>query len=473
MRVARARSITTTSKSAAVRPGRRRDPTEPVILEFQSPSTAVANAPVPRSARGIIWVISSMVVALITLAAVIPIDQVVTTRGLVISQSPNILVQPLETAIVRSIDVREGQRVRAGQLLARLDATFASADLAALATQVSTLEAEVARLRAEAEGKAFDYSGLDPGWTLQASIFERRKAVYDAKVENFDRQRDELGSIISRSQSDAKGYKERLAVAASIEEMRLKLEEKQLGSRLNRLLAADNRVEMSRALANAEQTAEAAKRQQAALAADRDAYIQGWRAEVSQSLSEASTRLSEARELHNKAKLRRQLVELKSESDAIVQSVAKVSIGSVLQSGERLMTLVPADAALEVETNIVGRSSGFVHVGDPVIIKFDTFPYSQYGFGYGTVRILSPDSFSAQEQARDPNSSLAMLPAGAEPFYRARISIDRVALHDVPAGFAVSPGMPVTADVKVGQRTVLKYLLGMMLPIGQEAMREP
>lgn len=74
---------------------------------------------------------------------------------------------------------------------------------------------------------------------------------------------------------------------------------------------------------------------------------------------------------------------------------------------------------------------------------------------------------------RDPNASLAMLPANSEPFYRARISIDEVALHDVPPGFAVSPGMPVTADVKVGQRTVLKYILGVMLPIGQEAMREP
>lgn len=478
MKAERSRPTAVTSAPRRVSAQRRRtreanDPTAPVILEFQWPSTAVANAPVPRSARGIIWVVSSMVFVLIALAALIPIDQVVTTKGLVISQSPNILVQPLDTAIVRSIDVREGQRVRAGQVLARLDATFASADLASLATQVSTLDAQVARLRAQAEGKPFDYSGLDPNWTLQASIFERQIAMYDAKVANFDRQQDELSSIISRSQSDAKGYEERLAVAASIEKMRVQLEKKQLGSKLNTLLASDNRVEMSRALANAEQTTEAAKRQQAALAADRDAYIQGWRAEVSQSLSEASTRLSEARELHNKAKLRRQLVELKSESDAIVQSVAKVSIGSVLQSGDRLITLVPADAVLEIETNIIGRRSGFVHVGDPVIIKFDTFPYSQYGFGYGTVRTLSPDSFSAQEQVRDRNSSLAMLPADAEPFYRARISVDRIALHDVPDGFAVSPGMPITADVKVGERTILKYLLGMLLPIGQEAMREP
>jgi HlyD family secretion protein len=262
-------------------------------------------------------------------------------------------------------------------------------------------------------------------------------------------------------------------VAASIEEMRKKLEATQSGSRLNTLLAEDNRAEMARALSNAEQTAEAARRQQAGVIAERDAFVQGWRADVAQSLSEASARLSDARGLLSKATLRKQLVELKSEADAIVQSVAKVSVGSVLQSGERLITLVPADAPLEIEANVVGGRSGFVHVGDPVAIKFDTFAYSQYGLAHGTVRSVSPDSFSAQDQARDPNSSVAMLPSDGDQFYRTRISIDQVALHGVPAGFAVSPGMPVTADIKVGKRTVLKYLLGLVMPVGQEALREP
>jgi HlyD family secretion protein len=449
------------------------DPTAPALLEFQWPSTAVANAAIPRSARGIVWTIASLVVVLIALAGLIPVDQVVTTRGQVVSQSPNILVQPLETAIVRSIDVHEGERVVKGQRLARLDPTFASADLDALAAQVATLAAEVARLEAEAAGKPFDYSGLDPSWTLQASIFERRKAVYEAKVENFDRQHDELAAMIARSRADADGYRERLTVAASIEQMRKQLEATAAGSKLNTLLAEDNRAEMARSLTNAEQTAEAAMRQQAGIAAERQAYVEGWRAEVSQSLSEASSRLSDARELLNKAKLRKQLVELRSEADAIVQSVANVSVGSVLQSGERLITLVPANAPLEIETNIIGKSSGFVHAGDPVAIKFDTFPYSQYGLAYGTVRTVSPDSFSAQGEARDPHSAVTMVPSESEPFFRARISIDRIGLHGVPAGFAVSPGMPVTADVKVGRRTVLKYLLGLMLPVGQEALREP
>lgn len=451
----------------------RSDPTAPAILEFQLPSTAVANAPIPQVARSIIWIISSLVVALITLAAVIPVDQVVITRGMVVSQSPNIVVQPLETAIVRSIEVREGQLVKAGQLLARLDSTFASADQTALTAQVSTLEAQMGRLKAEADGKPFNYNGLDPSWTLQGSIFDRRKAVYDAKMNSFDQQNDELSSVILRSQSDAAGYSQRLAVAASVEKMRKQLEARQVGSRLNTLLAEDNTAEMQRALANAEQTSEAAKRQQAGVAAERDGYIQSWHADISQSLSDTSSRISDARELLNKAMLRKKLVELRSEADATVQSVAKVSVGSVLQSGERLFTLVPADAVLEVETNIVGRSSGFVHTGDPVAIKFDTFPYSQYGLAHGTVRRVSPNSFSARDQARDPNSSLAILPSDADLFYRTQISIDDVALHGVPAGFSIVPGMPVTADVKVGRRTVLKYILGTVLPIGQEAMREP
>ena len=146
--------------------------------------------------------------------------------------------------------------------------------------------------------------------------------------------------------------------------MRKQLEAAQAGSKLQALEATDSRAEMARSLAYAEQTGEGAKRDQAAVEAERNAYIQGWRADVSQKLVEANEKLSNAREQLNKAKLRRQLVELRSERDAIVQSVAKVSVGSVMQSGQQFITLVPAEAPLEVEANIFGRDSGFVHVGN-------------------------------------------------------------------------------------------------------------
>jgi hemolysin D len=447
------------------------DPTLPAILEFQQPSTAIINAPVPRAARGTVWTVASMVVALIAVAGVLPVDQVVTARGLVVSQSSTILMQPLETAIVRSIDVREGQHVRAGEVLARLDPTFAEADLVALEAQVNSLEPELARLRAEADGQPFEYSGSDPNWMLQASIFNHRKGQFDLKLESYEDRLQELSAVIARTESDSAGYRERLSVAQNIEEMRNKLEAAQTGSRLNALIAKDSRVEMQRAVANAVATEEGAKRDRSALASDRDAYVRGWKAEVSQTLQEISVKAADTRQLLNKAMLRRNLVELRAGLDAIVQSVAKVSVGSVMQSGQQFITLVPADAPLEIEANIAGRDNGFVHVSDPVAIKFDTFSYSQYGMAEGVVRIVSPDSFNAQTEARNPTSALPT--TNLEPFYRSRISIDRVALHDIPAGFQLSPGMPVTADIKVGQRSVLRYLLGSILPVTQEALREP
>ena len=129
------------------------EPILPVILEFQSPSAGILAMPVPRSARGTIWVIGTLFAACVLALGLIHVDRVVTASGRVVSRAANIVVQPLETAIVRSIEVREGQQVKAGELLARLDPTFAVADMGALVTQVSSLQAEVSRLQAEAHEK--------------------------------------------------------------------------------------------------------------------------------------------------------------------------------------------------------------------------------------------------------------------------------------------------------------------------------
>ncbi|MCI4680827.1 HlyD family type I secretion periplasmic adaptor subunit [Rhodoblastus acidophilus] len=450
----------------------RRDPTLPVLLEFQKPSTAIVNAPVPRSAQGVIWVIAGMVLTLILVTGVMPVDRVVTAKGTVVSQSPTILVQPLQTSIVRSIDVHEGEEVRAGQLLAKLDPTFAAADFASLKAQASALEAKVARLTAEGDGTPFTYSGAKADWALEASIYRQRKAEFDAKTENFAHRLGELDAQIARAKSDIGGFQERLRVAQAVEQMRATLQAKQVGTKLNTLIAEDNRAEMARSLASAEHAEVEATLGKQALAAEQEAFVSGWKAQIAEQLSEAKDKAVADREQLRKAKLLRNLVEFRAERNAIVQSVAKVSVGSVLQSGQQFITLVPTDAVLQVEADIPGGESGFVHVNDPVAIKFDTFPYSQYGMAEGAVQIVSPSSFTIHEEARNP-SGRAPERNGPELFYRARINFTRLSLHGVPAGFHLISGMPVTADIKVGKRTVLQYLLGAVMPVAHEAMREP
>jgi hemolysin D len=451
----------------------RDDPTLPAILEFESPSAAITSTPVPASARNIVWVVVSMFAIAAVAMALIPVDRVVTAQGKVVSQSPTLVVQPLEAAIVRSIEVRDGEAVHAGQVLARLDPTFAAADVGALAAQVSSLQAQVSRLQAEADGRPFIYTGLDPNLSLQSAIFAQRQAEYSYKIENYTQKVNSLASAIARANSDAAGYRNRLQVATNVEQMRRELERMQVGSKLNTLAAMDNRAEMERNMRSAEETAATAQRDLAAMVAERDGYVQNWHADVSEKLSEATSKLSDARESLNKAQLRRQLVELRADRDATVLTVAKVSVGSVLQSGQQFITLVPSDAQLEVEANIAGRDDGFVHVGDPVAVKFDTFPFTQYGMAHGTVRTISADSFTAQDDQRNPTGAVPVSSNNSEPYYRARVAIDRVALHGTPEGFRIMPGMPVTADVKVGKRTVMNYLLGRVLPVASEGMREP
>jgi hemolysin D len=451
----------------------RDDPTLPAILEFESPSAAITSTPVPASARNIVWVVVSMFAIAAVAMALIPVDRVVTAQGKVVSQSPTLVVQPLEAAIVRSIEVRDGEAVHAGQVLARLDPTFAAADVGALAAQVSSLQAQVSRLQAEADGRPFIYTGLDPNLSLQSAIFAQRQAEYSYKIENYTQKVNSLASAIARANSDAAGYRNRLQVATNVEQMRRELERMQVGSKLNTLAAMDNRAEMERNMRSAEETAATAQRDLAAMVAERDGYVQNWHADVSEKLSEATSKLSDARESLNKAQLRRQLVELRADRDATVLTVAKVSVGSVLQSGQQFITLVPSDAPLEVEANIAGRDDGFVHVGDPVAVKFDTFPFTQYGMAHGTVRTISADSFTAQDDQRNPTGAVPVSSNNSEPYYRARVTIDSVALHGTPEGFRIMPGMPVTADVKVGKRTVMNYLLGRVLPVASEGMREP
>ncbi len=433
------------------------------LLEFQSPSAAVAAMPAPRGARHVVWVITSMFALCIGALGAIPIDRVVTSQAKVVSTAPTIVVQPLETAIVRSIEVHEGQLVHAGDLIARLDPTFVAADAGTLTAQVTALQAEVARLTAEAKDQPFVPVGSEPVWALQAGLYAQRQAERRFKLENYAQKMTSLQATATKSEQDAETARQRLGVAQQVEGMRKQLEKMEIGSKLNSLMATGSRLEVNGQLAQALNSAEAGRRDFAAMEA--------W-----QTLADRTSKLNDARQSLNKAGRRQQLMELHAERDATVLTVAKVSVGSVLQSGDQLVTLSPTGAPLELEANIVGRDHGFVHEGDSVAIKFDTFPFSEYGLAYGAVRTISADSFTAQDESRSRSGWSASVPvpgSNMDPYYRARITIDRLQLRNLPPNFQLSPGMPVTADIKIGERTVLTYLLGRVLPVVAEAMREP
>ncbi len=467
-----------TAPRVPAQPNRPAPPAEAahaMVLEFESPTAALIAQRIPVSARYTTWVLVTLFAALFAVAATVPIDRVVTTTGKVVTTAANVVLQPLETSIVKSIDVREGQLVHAGQLLARLDPTFAQADAGALEQQVSSLQAEVNRLTAEQQGRDYLSDGSATG-QLQAMIFTQRHAERAYRLENYRQKIDSLQVKVNQAKSDIESFNQRLTNAKTVEAMRKDLERLQVGSKLNTLAAVDTRLEIERGLETARATAQTAQRDLDAMIAERNGYVQQQQGEISQALTDQGRKLSDAKENLHKATLRRALVELRADKESIVLSVAPISVGSVMQSGDQFITLVPVDAPLEVETIVDGRDSGYVQVGDPVTIKFDTFPYTTHGTADGRVMVVSPDSF------RNPNQDRAGLsrPRGGgnsedfgQLYYRTRISLDAIRLHDLPPGFRLAPGMPVTADIKIGRRTLLRYIMQRAIPEVTEGMREP
>lgn len=447
----------------------------PALVDFHSPTEALMVEPTLHSARGVTWLVATLVAACFTAAAIVPIDKVVTAQGRIVALQATTVLQPLETAIVRSIDVHEGDAVHKGQVLARLDPTFATADAGALKSQVASLQAEVDRLSAEANGTDYRPDNESPTSLLQGAVFIQRKAERAFKNENYTQKLNSLMAQFNRARSDVAGYSERLQVASEVERRRRELEQDKVGSVLNRLAATDARLEVQRGLDGAMQQQAQAARDMQAMKAERDGYNENWMAQVSKDLTDQTRKLSDAQENLAKALLRQNMVELRAEADSVVLSVARVSPGSVMQSGEQLITLVPKDAPLEAEVNVPGAEAGYIHPGDPVNLKLDTLPYTQYGTVSGTVRVMSPDSFSTAQEEQPPKrgSQPSRSPSLGPSFYRARITLDTAKLHNTPQGFHMMPGMPLTADVKVGKRTLVAYLFSRVLPAFMNGMREP
>src|SRR3954452_11246036 len=265
------------------------------LLEFQSPTAAVLAERVPLSGRMTIWAISSTILASLAVISVYSVDRVVTVSGKVVADIPNIVVQPLDTSIVRQVKVHEGQVVHAGDVLASLAPTFARADAGAIDTQVASLQAEVDRLTAESEGRAYTSDG-SPASQLQAMIYAQRHAEQISRIENYRRRIDSANARLAQTQSDIASYAEQLKDAQARETMRQQLEKLQIGSKLNTLDAGAQRAEINRYLQAAIASNQAAKGDLDALTAELDGYRQQTRIETSQLLTEQGRKLADAKE---------------------------------------------------------------------------------------------------------------------------------------------------------------------------------
>jgi hemolysin D len=436
-------------------------PTIPFAPETQD----VLRDTAPRNQHIILYALSAIVGLLLLLMSVVKIDRVVTSTGRLVPTRGSLYVQPLDKAIVRQIKVHTGDVVRAGQVLAELDPTFAQADLLQQQQHLASVAAVVSRLEAELGDKQYG-GGPGPAEQLQLSIWRQRTAENHQMIADFDARIRAAEAAVAKGSGDAAFYEQRLGFAKRVQDMESTLEKRGDGSKLKMLSASDARAETERLLSESRNSLVGGGHDLESLQAQRAAAIGKWQGDVGTQLVAARDDLHQTQQTLAKASKVSDLSTLQAPEDAVVLDIGNASAGSIIDSAsgsaKPLFTLVPLNGPVEAEVDIDGKDVGFIQEGDMVQVKLDAYPYIRHGTATGTITAISEGSFtqSDDQQIR-------------APFFKARVVVDPSPLRGVPAKFRLIPGMTVQGDVIVGRRTIMSYLVEGGLRTGSEAMREP
>lgn len=443
---------------------KRADAKAETVVEFLPDADEIERSPLPREARITVPILMAALVAFLLWATFSRVDRVVVAHGHLATVTPNIVVQPLDTSIIKSIDVRVGQVVKKGQRLATLDPTFAEADAADLQTRLSSLDTQETRLKDElAGGKFADKAGSSADSQLQVQLAAERRATYEAQLAKMEENVARLNASMETNLKDQQALEDRLAPLREIEAMQEKLVEKQYGPRINLLQARDRRLDVERSLQLARSQEQEIARQLEEAKSEKEAFEREWRQKAMEEMLTTSRELDSVKEQLQKADKRNQLVELDSPSDAVVLEIAKLSQGSIARGTEPLFTLVPLGAKLEAEVQIDSTDVGNIKVGDKVEVKLDAFPFQQYGALTGKVRTISEDSFKRDASATH----------GLDSYYQGRIDLGDSHLKNMTDRSKLLPGMTLSAEILVGKRSVMSYLLWPLTKTMDESLREP
>jgi len=438
------------------------------VDDFHLETSAINKEAIPVGYGLAIRLMAGMIVGTVVLSCLIPIDRVVSSAGGKIVPTESVSVfQALDPSIIKSLDVKEGQQVEKGQLLATLDQTFALADVDQTRQQLASLDAQIERASAELAGRKPNFPKTEDKdraryQALQQALFEQRASQYRSQVQSNEEKVRGLQATIAKLQNEESRYSEREKIAKQIETMRTTLVERQAGSLLNLLSATDQRLDLLRTVeANHNALIEAQHQIQSAQA-DGQAFKDQWNATTSQELVTARNNRDQADASLAKALKHQDLVKLVAPEPSVVLTMAKLSVGSVLKAGDSLLTLMPLRIPMEAETMITSRDIGFLRVGDPATVKIDAFNSIEHGTANGHIKWISEGAFTSDDDGKP-----------VEPYYKARIAIDSTNFIGVPDNFRLIPGMTLSADMKVGSRSLARYLIGGAIHGMGEAMREP
>jgi HlyD family secretion protein len=454
------------------KPGWRFAMAEPTAREFSPPLLRLQDSPPNPLGRAVLAALLILLAALILWAVLGQLDIVAVAEGKLVPQSYLKIVQPSDSGIVKEILVREGEEVQAGQVLMRMDTLITDADAKSLEAEYQRKRLTLRRIDAELGNRPFRAEKGDPPplareveaqyranrSAFEAALAEERSRLVKAKhdLSSAEQVKTKLTEVLPHYRNQDKAF-EKLAkdgyagtIMAS-DKKRERIEKEQ------ELKTQDFLIESTRA------SIQQSEKKLAQIDSDYRRQLYAERNET----QGAADRLSQeiAKQTH-----KQELLELKASQAAIVKDLATHTVGTVVQPGTVLLTLVPKEETLRAEVWVSNEDIGFVRKGQPVKIKLAAFPFQKYGMVEGTVEHVSADSADNNTSNSPAQSDKA---AKTPPLvYKALVALKAMRLEMDGERFPLGAGMQASAEILLGRRTVMEYLLSPVQKAFHEAGRE-
>ncbi|MFM9886069.1 MAG: HlyD family type I secretion periplasmic adaptor subunit [Burkholderiales bacterium] len=433
---------------------------ELMLLEAHPPSPLV---------RVFVLSIGGLIISLGVWAAVGKLDIVAVAEGKLVPATYVKIVQPAEQGIVREILVGEGDHVRGGQVLMRMDTTLAQADRQSLSSDLHTRAIALRRVDAQLNRAPLLRQRDDP-----PELFAQAQAQYQANRTALENAIAQERNVLDRTRSDLAAAEQ---VQAKLDAVLPHYQEqerafKDLGEKgfAGKILVSDKVRERMEKEGDLKSQAFVIQGAQAAIAqsimrilqleADYERQLRTERVELASQLERTKQELV-------KVEHRRTLLELKAPQEGIIKDLATHTIGTVVSPGTILMSLVPQNEPLVAEVWVKNDDVGFVHAGQTAKVKLAAFQFQKYGMLEGSITHVSADA--ADPSSRDkPQAN-----ASASPLvFKTLMKIPASYLEADGRRYNLAPGMQVAAEINLGQRTVIDYLLSPVSKAWHEAGRE-
>lgn len=443
----------------------------PALVRLQE----VAPAPLGRA---VLYTLLLLLASLLAWALIGQLDVVAVAEGKLVPQSFLKIVQPADAGIVREILVKEGETVRQGQVLMRMDSAVSDAD-----------------------GKTLDHDQLRKSMMLRridAELAQRElrplpgapPALFDEMLAQFHANRAALEAALASERATLQRAHGEMSAAVQVKAKLMDVlphyqDQDRAFEKLVKdgfagtLMASDKRrerVEKEQELNTQGHVIESAR---ATIAQSEKRLLQiqtDYRKQLYTERNEVEGQLEKLTQELAKQAHRQELLELCASQDGVVKDLATHTAGTVVQPGTVLLTVVPKDEALKAEVWVSNQDIGFVREGQSVKLKFATFPFQQYGMVEGTVERVSVDAADGSMQGTstsgDSGDRMSKGPNATPLAYRAVVALHTMHIGQDGERLPLSAGMQASAEVLLGSRSVMEYLLSPVRKAFHEAGRE-